>query len=425
MTSPVLEVRSLSVGFGARTILRELSFTLSEVGITALMGAAGSGKSTILRTLGRRAEQLPSFWFKGEVRFGDRDLLRDIPAPEARRAIVLFGQKARLYTANVTENLLAACEEQPRTQLEKRTLAHDVLARTGLMSELEGSLNAPVISLPLELQRRLTLARITTADPNDILPHVILIDEPLRDLPEGSTEKLGRMLREIARTRALLLVTHDQRVTRHLAQRVMLLGDGRVVADCPVEEFFERPPNQAVQTFLRTGSYWPAEPEPAAPVEVARPEREPSGFHWIVPQQLAGMARPGLLHELDDDLAKLRGLGIHTVVTLEESRIDPDLLAKYELTAEHVPIADMGAPTLAQARALCQRTVARLARGEATVYHCRAGLGRTGTLLGCYLIFTGMSAPRALDEIRAVSSLYVQSTEQLSFLEAFEAHCRA
>jgi atypical dual specificity phosphatase len=277
------------------------------------------------------------------------------------------------------------------------------------------------VSLPLGLQRRLTLARIAAAD-----PAVLLVDEPTRDVPPDEAHAIEEAIAREATRRAVLFITHDVALVRRRASWTVLLCDARVAASCPARELFERPPNELCRRFVTSGNCWRSPADDDAPPAPARPSRrsQPASFRWVVDGRLGGMARPGLVGDEDDELAALRDLGVHTLVTLEEWAFPPDRLARYGLRGEHLPMPDMGAPEVAAAWAMCEATARRLAAGQPTVFHCKAGLGRTGTMLAAHLVYGGMDALHALEEVRSVGTGYVQSDEQELFLEAFARHCR-
>ena len=416
--TPAVRVRGLSLGFGERTLLADLSFDVPRVGVLALLGAAGVGKSTLLRTLARRAELLPSFWITGDVELAGRDLVRDYEPAAARAQVALFAQKARLHTASVLDNVLAACPGVQLSLAAKRAHALEILAGAGLARELADKLDVPAVSLPLGLQRRLTFARICAADPT-----VVLVDEPTRDVGADEAAAIEALLLAEARRRALIYVTHDLAEARRVATRVVLLAGGRQIADAAGPEFFAAPPDPISAQFVALGSAWPAEPAaPRADARAARPQA--SSFQWLLPGVLGGMARPGLVFDEDQDLSALRQLGVRRLVSLEPVAFPADRLAAYGITGAHLPIPDMAAPSIAATCAMIADTEAAIRAGQPTVYHCKGGLGRTGTLLAAHLIARGLAPLHALEELRAIHPRYVQSIAQERFLDELAAWLR-
>ncbi len=90
----------------------------------------------------------------------------------------------------------------------------------------------------------------------------------------------------------------------------------------------------------------------------------------------------------------------------------------------HFPIFDMGIPTPRRAADLCRRVLADLDRREPVLLHCKAGLGRTGTMLACSLVSLGESAQAAVARVRRVSSFYIQNTAQERFVTHYAEFLR-
>jgi atypical dual specificity phosphatase len=409
----LLTIERLAFGFGNTPVLEDVGFEVPTRGVTVIMGPGGVGKSTLLRILARRAELLPSFWWHGRIALDGRDLLRDLSPDEARRHLALLMQKARLFTASVLDNAVAAFPDLQLSASQKRDLALGVLRRAGLGDELGDRLAAPAVSLPLGLQRRLSLARIVAAD-----PAALLVDEPTRDVTAPEQAAVEAFLVGEARRRAVLVITHDLSLARRIADQVVLLVAGRQQYAGPAPAFFARPPDEVCRRFLREGNVWIDDPRSLTPPP-GRTRRDPSSFRWVLPGLLGGMARPGLLNPEDDDLAALRELGVRMLVTLEEEPFPADRLGAYGVAATHLPVPDMRAPAVADARRVIVATEARIARGEPTIYHCRGGVGRTGTMLAAHMIQRGMDALHAIEEVRTINPLYIQSEEQEEFLARY------
>lgn len=340
------DLRAVAITSPMGEVLSGLDWSVRADAVTVLMGPAGTGKSALLRGLSGRPA--PAGWHRaGSWRYRGCDLLQAAPA------------------------VLDEVAWFPQPQAVRGT------------RDWREVLVSPASTL--------------------------LLDEPTRGLAAAEADELRRHLRERAPGRAAVVVTHDVGFARDVADDVALLCAGRIVAGGAAEGFFEAPPNELAERFLRQGNCWPARPWP--PVL-------PSHFHWILPGKLGGMGRPGLLGDIDTDLEALAASGVGLVVTLTEEPLPAEKLRAVGLMGRHFPIPDMGVPALGPTASLC-REIERAMRDAAVAVHCRAGMGRTGTVLAAMLVWLGRSSDEAAQAVRAVARGYIQNAAQLDFVRRF------
>lgn len=137
-----------------------------------------------------------------------------------------------------------------------------------------------------------------------------------------------------------------------------------------------------------------------------------AGFSWIEEGNVAGMRRPGSLHPLAEDLAKLRMVGVGAIVSLTEIALNEHHTDQADMTVLRVPIPDFHAPTLSDINQVVRFIHQSLEDNRSVVVHCTAGLGRTGTVLACWLVSQGTSPGNAIFAIRSRRPGSIETTEQ-------------
>lgn len=436
MTPSSLSLRSFGVAFGERTILSRVDLDLPPRGLTVVVGPSGGGKSTLLRTLAGLNDNHPSLTVWGELRVnGVLASLLASGATGGPRRPALVMQHARFFLDTVRENLVSALPNRGKLDVREQTRRVTQHLEESGLSALVPLLDQNAVSLSLSLQRRLAIARAALSGAS-----VLFADEPTATLePQGSAEVIAMLRAEGAR-RAVVLVTHNQRDAMAAGGTTVFLAGGRVQEVAPTEAFFSNPQTEAGKGFVRTGGCPVPSPNaspetlsedvaPPPPPVVPAPERRaarPRGFFWVVPGQLGGMPRPGLIERLDEDLDGMKLLGVTVLVTLEESlTVSPALLQSLGIRSVHFPVVDMSVPEVGAAISLCGRIEQWMGEGDTVAVHCRAGLGRTGTLLACQLISSGYSARAALEAVRGINPRCIQSDVQVEFLRIFETSRRA
>ncbi|MFP3874587.1 MAG: ATP-binding cassette domain-containing protein, partial [Thiohalophilus sp.] len=162
----MLNLSQFGVAFGDSVILRSVDLTVPERGVFALLGPAGTGKSTLLRTICGINQAVSNLRTWGEVVYRGNQLGKaEYP--------VLVSQNMRLITSTVQENILNELpEKHDLSKARKQDLAVRLLKQSGL-EELTDCLDQQVVQLPIPIQRQLAIAREAAARPG-----LLCVDEP-------------------------------------------------------------------------------------------------------------------------------------------------------------------------------------------------------------------------------------------------------
>jgi atypical dual specificity phosphatase len=127
---------------------------------------------------------------------------------------------------------------------------------------------------------------------------------------------------------------------------------------------------------------------------------------------------------LEQDLTFLLQQGVNTIVSLTETPLNEDVVGAFGFETLHMPVPDRQAPEPEQIDQLMAYLDERLGAGRSVVVHCLGGYGRTGTMLVCYLIYCGATADDALEEIRRLRPLSVETEAQEQAIYAYEERIR-
>lgn len=141
-------------------------------------------------------------------------------------------------------------------------------------------------------------------------------------------------------------------------------------------------------------------------------------FTWVLPGRLAGCARP--LHP--DAIEAFSRHGVAAIISLTEEPLPPEHAGRAGLECLHLPVVDFTAPTLGQIETAVAAIDRFLGQGRPVAVHCAGGMGRTGTILACYLVRRGATAADAIAAIRAQRPGSIETPDQEAAVSAYERH---
>ena len=224
----LVECRNLSFGYGERPVLEDLSFTVPRGKVTALMGASGGGKTTVLRLIGGqvRAQQ-------GELLFDGQDVAKLDPDGlyAVRRRMGMLFQFGALFTdLSVFDNVAFPLREH--TSLPESLIRDIVLMKLNAVG-LRGARDLMPSEISGGMARRVALARAMALD-----PELIMYDEPFSGLDPISLGTAARLIRQLNDTLGItsVIVSHEIPETFQMVDQVIVLANGRIAARGTPEE---------------------------------------------------------------------------------------------------------------------------------------------------------------------------------------------
>jgi putative multiple sugar transport system ATP-binding protein len=232
---PILEMRGISKSFGAVKALSDVSFTVKEGEIHALVGENGAGKSTLMKVL---SGVYPHGSYEGSILFdGEERHFRDINDSEKLGIIIIHQELALIPLMSIAENIFLANAPSKYGVIDRdarylRTKA--LLAKVGLVAEVPETL---ITNLGVGKQQLVEIAKALSKD-----VRLLILDEPTASLNETDSAALLELLKEFRRNGITsIMISHKLNEISEVADRITVLRDGRTVGtlDChegPVDE---------------------------------------------------------------------------------------------------------------------------------------------------------------------------------------------
>jgi len=251
-SAAALTVRGLSVFFGERAAVKNVSIDITAKAVTAIIGPSGCGKSTFLRAINRMHELNPDARMEGEIKlFGDDIYSRTVESVTVRRRIGMVFQKSNPFpTMSIFENVTVGLRlngVRDRKILAERT--EQSLRMAALWDEVKDRMNAPAISLSGGQQQRLCIARALA-----VQPEVLLMDEPASALDPLATAKIEDLIVSLKKDYTIVIVTHNMQQAARASDFTAFFYLGELVEFGPTTKIFTSPAQKRTEDYV-TGRF--------------------------------------------------------------------------------------------------------------------------------------------------------------------------
>jgi phosphate transport system ATP-binding protein len=246
-----MRIESVSLAYGEKWVVRDVSLPVRQGEVLALIGASGSGKTTLLRSLNRLTEVTANAARSGRITLDGQEIA-ELEVNDLRRRVSMVFQQPNPFPMSIFDNVAYALAEHPthggrrrRKSPELEQAAVDALRRAGLYDEVSDDLSRSALRLSGGQQQRLCIARALAAG-----PEVLLLDEPCSALDPISTATIEKLIVGLRESVAIVIVTHNLQQAFRVADHVAFMHLGDLVEYGTSEQVFDRPTQQRTRDYI-------------------------------------------------------------------------------------------------------------------------------------------------------------------------------
>ena len=248
---PKIEARQVCFYYGAVQALFDITMSVQQKCVTALIGPSGCGKSTFLRTLNRMNDLIEGRKISGQVLIDGTDIYHpQIDVVALRKRVGMVFQKSNPFPKSIYENVAYG----PRVAgVSKRaaldSVVEQALERAALWDEVKDRLRDSALNLSGGQQQRLCIARALATN-----PEVVLMDEPASALDPAATARIEDLIFELKKSYTIVIVTHNMQQAARISDKTAFFYKGRMVEMDTTSQLFTRPRQKQTEDYI-TGRF--------------------------------------------------------------------------------------------------------------------------------------------------------------------------
>ncbi|HEY6142347.1 MAG TPA: phosphate ABC transporter ATP-binding protein PstB [Flavobacterium sp.] len=246
-----IEVNDLSLYYGEKKALNNISMQIPANKVTALIGPSGCGKSTFLRCINRMNDLIPSVKITGEMLVEGIDIYdKNVDVVNIRKKIGMVFQKSNPFPKSIYENIAYGPRInglKDKTQLDE--IVETSLRQAAIWDELKDRLDDSAMGLSGGQQQRLCIARTLAVSPD-----IILMDEPASALDPISTSKIEELVHELKEQYTIIIVTHNMQQAARTSDHTAFFYMGELIEMGKTNAIFTKPEQKQTEDYI-TGRF--------------------------------------------------------------------------------------------------------------------------------------------------------------------------
>lgn len=251
MIKPILQVHDLSVYYGKKKALNNVSIDIYSNEITTLIGPSGSGKSTLLRSINRMGDLNPEWALTGSITYNGHNIYSPrTDTVELRKEIGMVFQQPNPFPMSIYENVVFGL--RIKGIKDKNILDEAVeksLIEASIWDELKDRLYDSALGLSGGQQQRVCIARVLATSPK-----IILLDEPTSALDPISAGKIEETLYGLKSEYTMIVVTRSMQQASRISNRTGFFLDGNLIECNETKKMFMKPKHKETEDYI-TGKF--------------------------------------------------------------------------------------------------------------------------------------------------------------------------
>jgi len=246
-----IEVEKLNLWYGDFQGLRDVTMSVREKAVTALIGSSGCGKSTLLRCLNRMNDLIEGVRIEGAVRLDGEDIYGGKAGLTAlRKKVGMVFQRPNPFPLSVFENIAFGPKvHHAAKKAELDGIVEESLRAVHLWDELKDRLDRSALGLSLEQKQRLCIARLVA-----VKSEVLLMDEPCSALDPVATLRIEELMSVLRRDYTIVIVTHNMQQAARVSEETGFMLLGELVEFGRTPDIFTRPRDKRTEDYI-TGRF--------------------------------------------------------------------------------------------------------------------------------------------------------------------------
>jgi phosphate transport system ATP-binding protein len=249
--TPKVTVEKLNFYYGSKHALSDVSLSMPQHCVTALIGPSGCGKSTFLRCINRMNDLIDGARVEGRILLDGDDVLGPkVDVVELRKRVGMVFQKSNPFPKSIFENVAYG----PRVAgIRGKQVLYEIvensLTRAALWDEVKDRLNDSALQLSGGQQQRLCIARALATN-----PEVLLMDEPASALDPASTSRIEDLIFELRDRYTIVIVTHNMQQAARVSDQTAFFYQGELIEAGSTNELFTNPVRKQTEDYI-TGRF--------------------------------------------------------------------------------------------------------------------------------------------------------------------------